>query len=134
MSNVLSMIKAYPGTNDVNPDLLAAAIEQTLACFQTCTACADACLGEEMVADLAACIRTDSDCAAVCLTTVQVLTRQTGHNVAVTRSVLETCIAACRSCGDECARHAEMHEHCRICAEACRACENACRELLDSLS
>lgn len=134
MSTVLSMIKAYPGTNDLNPDLLAAAIEHALACFQTCTACADACLGEEMSAELAACIRTDADCAAVCLATVQVLTRQTGHNSAVLRSQLETCIAACRSCGDECERHAEMHEHCRICAEACRACERACRDLLEALT
>lgn len=25
---------------------------------------------------------------------------------------------------------AQMHEHCRICAEACRRCENACSVLL----
>jgi hypothetical protein len=134
MSDVLAMIKSYPATSDLNPDLLAAAIEQTLACFQTCTACADACLGEDSVAELTSCIRTDQDCAAVCLATVQVLTRQTGHNTAVARAQLEACIAACRSCGDECARHAEHHEHCRICAEACRSCEQACRELLDSMS
>jgi hypothetical protein len=30
---------------------------------------------------------------------------------------------ACRACGDECAGHAGMHEHCRICAEACRAAD-----------
>ena len=31
------------------------------------------------------------------------------------------------------AAHAQMHEHCRICAEACRACERACQELLAAL-
>jgi hypothetical protein len=51
----------------------------------------------------------------------------------VTRAVLEACAAACKACGDECAQHAEMHEHCRVCAEACRRCETACRELISSL-
>ncbi|MEU7921763.1 four-helix bundle copper-binding protein [Micromonospora zamorensis] len=32
------------------------------------------------------------------------------------------------------ARHADMHEHCRICADACRACERACRDLLATMS
>ncbi|MDD9205082.1 four-helix bundle copper-binding protein, partial [Georgenia sp. 10Sc9-8] len=30
--------------------------------------------------------------------------------------------------------HAEMHEHCKVCAEACRACEQACNELLATIS
>jgi Domain of Unknown Function (DUF326) len=30
-------------------------------------------------------------------------------------------------------RHARMHEHCRVCAQACRRCEQACRELLVTL-
>ena len=72
--------------------------------------------------------------ADICATTARVLSRQSGHNTAVIRAQLEVCIAACRSCADECARHADMHEHCRICAEVCKACENACRELLASMS
>ncbi|WP_240619307.1 four-helix bundle copper-binding protein [Blastococcus sp. TF02-8] len=47
--------------------------------------------------------------------------------------MLEACAAACKACGDECAQHAEMHEHCRICADACRRCEQACRDLITSL-
>jgi len=38
-----------------------------------------------------------------------------------------------RSCGEECAGHADMHEHCRVCADVCRRCEQACRELLAAL-
>ena len=108
-------------------------IEECIACAQTCTACADACLGEESVADLRRCIRTDLDCADVCGTTGRVLSRQTDSDIAITRAVLEACAQACKSCGDECAQHAEMHEHCRICAEACRRCEEACRRLLAAL-
>ena len=46
---------------------------------------------------------------------------------------LQACAQACRSCGDECSSHAEMHEHCRICADACRRCEQACTQLLESI-
>ncbi|NKX52271.1 four-helix bundle copper-binding protein, partial [Arthrobacter deserti] len=33
----------------------------------------------------------------------------------------------------ECGEHADMHEHCRVCAEACRRCEQACSDLLGAL-
>jgi Beta-lactamase len=48
----------------------------------------------------------------------------------ITRPLLEACVATCKSCGDECARHAAHYEHCRVCEQACRRCEQACRELL----
>jgi hypothetical protein len=46
--------------------------------------------------------------------------------------LLLACVAICKSCGDECERHARM-PHCRVCTEACRRCEQACRELLDAM-
>src|SRR5690606_7137629 len=104
-----------------------------LECAHTCTACADACLSEEMVADLRACIRTNLDCADVCESTARVLSRQAGWNPANARVMLEACAQLCRSCGDECGQHAEMHEHCKVCAEACKRCEDACNQLLASL-
>jgi hypothetical protein len=45
----------------------------------------------------------------------------------------KACMTACRSCGDECERHARMHEHCRVCAQACRRCGQACQELISTL-
>jgi hypothetical protein len=51
----------------------------------------------------------------------------------VTRPLLEACVAICKSCGDECGRHAAMHEHCRVCEQACRRCEQACGELLNAM-
>jgi hypothetical protein len=50
------------------------------------------------------------------------------------RALLEACAVVCKSCGDECEGHANMHEHCRICAEACRNCERVCRDLLATIS
>ncbi len=134
MSNAAAMLQTYPGTMNLDKELLARAIDEALACFQTCTACADACLSEEMVGELGKCIRTDLDCADLCEATVRVLSRHTGYDANITRGQLQACIAACKACGDECEQHAGMHEHCRVCAQACRACEQACRALLASIS
>jgi SAM-dependent methyltransferase len=62
-----------------------------------------------------------------------VISRDTGYDANITRSVLEACRVVCRSCAAECERHAGMHDHCGICAEACRRCEQACAAVLDGL-
>ena len=126
------MLRTHPAPPDVDVAVLARAVDAALACAQACTTCADACLAEEMVADLRRCIRTDLDCADVCAATARVLSRLSA-DVAIARAQLEACVAACRTCGEECEQHAGMHEHCRVCAEACRECERACGELLAAL-
>ncbi|MER7893234.1 four-helix bundle copper-binding protein [Micromonospora sp. NPDC094482] len=133
-SSSLSMLEAYPKSINLDRTKLAAAIDALNYCAQTCTACADACLSEDVVTELTKCVRTDLDCADICTTTARVLSRHTGYDANLTRSLLEACATACKSCGDECARHAQMHEHCRICADACRAGESACRDLLATMS
>ncbi|WP_043497087.1 four-helix bundle copper-binding protein [Georgenia sp. SUBG003] len=127
------MMQTYPAEINLDRDLLARTVEALVTCSQTCTACADACLSEDMVAELRKCIRTNLDCADICDTTARVLSRHTGYDANITRSLLQACVQACRSCGDECEAHAEHHEHCRFCAEACRACEKACDELLAAI-
>ncbi|HET7690030.1 MAG TPA: four-helix bundle copper-binding protein [Nocardioidaceae bacterium] len=128
------MLQAYPrDLGQVDVAVLTRCIEVCVTCAQVCTACADACLSESSVADLVKCIRTDLDCADVCETTARVLSRHTEYDAQLTRALLEACIVACRSCGDECASHGGMHDHCRVCAEQCRTCEDACRALLDAL-
>ncbi|MCA0145366.1 four-helix bundle copper-binding protein [Blastococcus sp. LR1] len=128
------MLETYPqDLGGIDREKLRACIEACVECAQACTACADACLSEDMVAELRTCIRTNLDCADVCEATGRVLSRRTGYDATLTRAVLEACAAACRACGDECSGHAQMHEHCRVCAESCRACEQACLELLSSL-
>ena len=133
-STTLPMMEAYPAEINLDRQKLADAVDALISCSEACTACADACLSEEMVADLVKCIRTDLDCADICATTARVLSRHTGYDANISRMLLEACATACKSCGDECARHADMHQHCRICADACRHCEQACRELLRSIT
>ena len=90
-------------------------------------------LGEQNVIEMVTCIRLCLDCADVCTATAAVLSRQAEYEPIVTGPLLGVCAAVCKSCGDECERHARMHVHCRVCAEACRRCEQACRELLDAI-
>jgi hypothetical protein len=134
MSYARPLLDTYPRTFNVDAGVLAATIDALSDCAQACTACADDCLSEEMVAELVKCIRLCLDCADVCTATLRVVSRQTEYDANVTRSLLEACTVVCRSCGDECEHHAQLHAHCRVCAEACRRCEQACRELLAAMS
>jgi hypothetical protein len=52
----------------------------------------------------------------------------------VTKPLVEACVAICKSCGDECERHAPHMAHCRVCGESCRRCEKACRDLLAAIA
>ncbi|MEU4779543.1 four-helix bundle copper-binding protein [Micromonospora sp. NPDC023633] len=133
-STTMPMLETYPKSINLERAKLAAVIDALNTCAQACTACADACLSEDMVAGLTKCVRTNLDCADICTTTARVLSRHTGYDANISRSMLEACATACKSCGDECAGHAGMHEHCRVCADACRACERACRDLLATMS
>jgi hypothetical protein len=133
MTTALPMLETYPRDFNVDADVLARCIDQCYACAETCTLCADDCLSEPDVASLVKCIRLNLDCGDVCAATGRVVARQTEYDANVTRSLLEACVQVCRSCGDECERHADHHDHCRICAESCRRCEQACNELLSAL-
>ncbi|MBQ0892050.1 four-helix bundle copper-binding protein [Micromonospora sp. U56] len=126
-----AMLDTHPlGSAGLDPNILVTCIEQCFACAQACTACADADLSEQMVAELARCARLDLDCADICETTGRALSRQTSRDVNLIRALVQACVTACKVCGDECERHAAMHEHCRVNADACRRCETACQDLL----
>ena len=133
MSYARQLLDTYPGTLNADAGLLAATIDAVSDCAQACTADADANLAEQDLAEMVRCIRLCLDCADVCTATLRVISRQTNWDASVARPQLEACVASCKSCGDECERHAPHQEHCRVCGQACRRCEQACRELLDAL-
>jgi hypothetical protein len=130
---VREMLDSYPAEINLDRGLMADVIQALFRCAQACTACADACLSEKQIDDLRKCIRTDLDCADICQATGRVLSRHTGYDANITRAQLQACVQVCTTCADECDRHAGMHEHCRICAEACRRCAQACRSLLEAI-
>jgi uncharacterized membrane protein len=133
MSYARQMLDTYPRTLSVDAEVLAGTIDALSDCAQACTADVAADLGEHNVTEMVRCIRLCLDCTDICTATLGALSRQGEYDASVTRPLLEACAAICRSCGDECERHARMHEHCRICGAACRRCEQACRDLLEAI-
>ena len=118
------------GKSPLDSALLGDALDALNDCIQACIADTDADLSEKDLADMVRCVRLCLHCTDVCAATAGVLSRPAEYDPNVVRPLLESCVAICKSCGDECERHARHHEHCRICAEACRRCESACRKLL----
>ena len=133
MSYARQMLDTFSRTVTVDADVLAEAIDAMSDCAQACNADNAADLSEPNLADMVRCIRLCLDCTDICATTAGVTSRLVEYDPGVVRPLLESCLAICRSCGDECERHAAMHAHCRVCAQACRRCEQACLTLLDAL-
>ena len=131
MKLVTEMLENRPG-GQVTAKSLSRAISATARCAALCSSCADACLGEDLLGDLVACIRANLDCADICAATTAVLSR-TGTGKPASALLLRSCIAACRESALLCEQHAALHQHCRICAEACRRCAKACEDVLAGL-
>lgn len=111
-------------------DVLAVCVKGCYGSAESCTLCADACLGEQGVADLTACIRQCLDCAAICEATARIVARQTASRPALQRRQIEACIAACEACAEACGAHAREHGHCRLCRDSVLTCAALCKDLL----
>jgi hypothetical protein len=123
-----AMMSTHPQVHGDVEKLLIRCIEACMDCAQVCRSCADACLAEEMVGELRQCIRLDLDCADLCTAVATLMARRTGSNDVILKHLVDTCAEACGICADECQKHGDRHEHCRVCAETCRECLRACRE------
>lgn len=91
------MVRAAP----INIEALAECIEVCFEYTQTCSACADACLGEEQMRQLIACIRLNEVCADICATMGTALSRIAHADVIPTRSLLDACADVCARCAQE---------------------------------
>lgn len=121
------MLKSHPDAKGKESAALARCVDECYVCAEACTICADACLGEKMIEQLKQCIRLNLDCADVCMATGKLASRRAVSDQGLLKQMLQICAEACRLCGEECRKHAKMHEHCRVCADACQRCEEACR-------
>ena len=131
---ITEMLKTHPRRLLLDEQSVRPFLEMVTECAQTCTACADACLGEQDVQSLVRCIRLNLDCADICTATARLFSRQTESDPVVLRAQLEACQAACRACAEECERHASHHEHCLVCGESCRDTEQLAGQLAGSLT
>lgn len=133
MAYIERMLHTHPLQSGTQNHALATCIEAAGECLAMCNACADACLGERDVDQFKRAIRLNNDCADLCDSALRIMSRQTRSNPAMVRAAVDAMATACQLCGEECQKHAGMHEHCRLCADACRRCEHACRELMQSI-
>jgi hypothetical protein len=132
MPDVSAMLRTHPR----QPTALTAiqrCAETCFQCLQTCLSCADACLAEPQAERLTQCIRLNLDCADACHATGAMLLRFGRSGPQPLQAQVAACAQACRSCGEECRKHASMHQHCRICAEACEICHDACEDMLKAM-
>src|ERR1700750_2817205 len=130
MSYARQLLDSYQGTVNVDVALLAATIDAISDCAQACTADTDADLGEQDLTEMVTCMRLCLNCTDVCTAAAAGISRPADWDADVPRPLLQACVAICKSCGDECERHAHM-PHCRVCTEACRRCEAAFRGALE---
>lgn len=134
MPHITEMLQTHPKASTVDLQSMRECIDACYDCAQSCNSCADACLAESGVQELVRCIRLNIDCAEICATTGNIMARLTERTPGIIGKMMEACVEACRACAQECERHAGMHEHCRVCAEARHRCEQACQTMLQSMS
>ncbi|TXD33896.1 four-helix bundle copper-binding protein [Lujinxingia vulgaris] len=134
MANLRQMIESHPLTPPLEADLLATTLNEVRMCAQFCVLCADACLAEEKVEEMRECIRRCLACAESCEATAHQLVRYDERDRTILYSQLQASAVATRVCAEECERHAEAMEHCRICAQACRNTLKAFHEAIDALA
>jgi hypothetical protein len=130
MSYTRDMLDSAPTPLTLDAALLTTAIDACAATAQACTACADASLNEDDVAELSRCVALCVNCADLCTVSVRVLSRRAREDTFLLARLLQACVRACEASAAECARHAAHHRQCAVCETACRSCEEAMKRLL----
>ncbi|WP_240665963.1 hypothetical protein [Agromyces sp. LHK192] len=134
MNLTMDMMKGAMSMSDMpmkgmDMSMMEECLEALSACAQACIMCADADAGEGMGRCAAMC----ANCADMCGTMMRMMLRMNGWDLAVMMSMMESTMAMCRACSAECMMHAEMSEHCRMCAMACDQAAMALEKMLDSM-
>ncbi|WP_188742052.1 aldehyde dehydrogenase [Agromyces bauzanensis] len=114
----------------MDPAMMQETLEALSACMQACAMCADADAAEGM----GRCAGMCADCADVCNTMMRMMLRMHGWDMQVMSSMMQTTIMMARACSAECKTHAEMAEHCRMCAMACDQAVMAMERMMGSMS
>jgi hypothetical protein len=133
MDRLKDLLKTHPKPASDAGDEALQCCYAAAECSLVCTACADACLEEQDVGHLRACIRLNQECSAVCDLAARVIARAGRQDKEILRQTLQLCGELCRACAEECGRHAATMEHCAVCADACEECAARCDEMVAAL-
>lgn len=128
-----TMIRTHPRVQGAIYDAVSQSVEACVQASLVFNQCADACLGEADPAGLVECIRACQDAADVCQAHARIASRHTGHAQDLVRTLLQACVAACRTASEKLGAHVADRSYCRVCAQACSRCALACQEALTSI-
>ncbi|WP_157414790.1 aldehyde dehydrogenase [Agromyces allii] len=116
----MDMMKGAMSSSDMpmqgmDPMMMQECLEALSACMQACVMCADADAAEGM----GRCASMCSNCADMCDSMMKMMLRMHGWDMGVMMSMMQSTTMMARACSAECMMHADMSEHCRMCAMAC---------------
>ncbi|MBS0024145.1 hypothetical protein KE274_08465 [Microbacterium paraoxydans] len=126
-----TMMGAMSKSMESMPDMAMMDMAVLQACMDACAACEQACT--VCSTQLMDCAPACMNCADMCHTMMRSMLRMQGMTPATMMAMLDACIAMCQLCMDECMRHADHSDVCRLCAQACQACMNACMAVRDMM-
>ena len=135
MNMTMDMMKGAMSSSEMpmkgmDPAMMQECMEALSACSQACVMCADADAGEGM----GRCGSLCANCADMCDTMMKMMLRVGGWDMQVMSSMMQSTIMMARACSAECMMHAEMAEHCRMCAMACDQAVMAMEKMMGSMS
>jgi hypothetical protein len=135
MNMTMDMMKGAMSSSEMpmqgmDPAMMQECMEALSACMQACVMCADADAGEGM----GRCASLCANCADMCDTMMRMMLRMHGWDMQVMMSMMQSTVMMARACSAECMMHAEMSEHCRMCAMACDQAVMAMEKMMGSMS
>jgi len=135
MNMTMDMMKGAMSSSEMpmsgmDPMMMQECLEALSACMQACVMCADADAAEGM----GRCASMCANCADMCDTMMKMMLRMHGWDMAVMMSMMQSTTMMARACSAECMMHAEMSEHCRMCAMACDQLVMAMEKMMGMMS
>lgn len=95
-------------------------VDNCLTAAAACEWCADACAGDE---EMAQCLRLCRDVADLTTLHARLMLRDSSYS----GELAALCATACDACAKECANHEQ--DHCQLCASVLPACAETCRAM-----
>jgi hypothetical protein len=80
-------------------------------------------------------------CRSMCMnmadmanTMMRAMMRPAGMTSQTMTAMLSATMMMASACADECMKHADMSDECKMCAEVCRQLMMSCQKMMDSMS
>jgi hypothetical protein len=125
------MMKTMPADKVMGLDMsmMQECIEACSMVSMAATMCADS----DMGMDMAKCSSMCMNMADMSTTMMRMMMRPMGYDMASMRAMMMACMEMGKACSAECMMHAEMDEHCRMCAKACDAMVMCLEKMMGSM-